>query len=348
MDFLLYDEGFQWAVSQSEIDKRLDQVVASGARKYSPSVWLGDGTPYPSDVSPRSPRMKGTLASWDPYAYLKSEAARRNIRIYPNVLVNRRQPARYTEMRMNRDYTEVFNRLAVADFSEDYFDVRAPAFRTFLLSVLGEFIERYRPEFVVLDYIRTGGVCTSSACQEHYTAHSRRNLTIDVLSHPVNTAAKAAIQGWQEIPIRSLIETLRAENSRHVPTLQLLTTNSPHATDTIDNIQGRHTHAWLRSGLINQSIVMDYSEEPGFERVMNNRAIGLEEWIMIGNYQQVNGSMRPVPGATLKARLMRAQERYDEKVTLGIYIMNLLTPEQIAVLHDAATATTPKPPELLP
>ena len=98
--------------------------------------------------------------------------------------------------------------------------------------------------------------------------------------------------------------------------------------------QGITLTAWLNAGLLTTAVLFDYAPTfPSTQAQSLASAVGAHRvWPLIGNYTYANNTASPVTGLALSHN-WRQVSRQVNPGGLGVYLANLLTPEQVTILR---------------
>lgn len=329
---VIFDEDMSWATSPAAIDERLRRIAEAGFNVYVPCVWHGRGTLFRSRAAPPDARLSDRMAQgWDPLAYLVEKAHARGIAVYPWFTVVHREDNSHPEW-------------AEHGTPEGAYDVHQPGFRNFAVDLMLDVVTRYDIDGINLDYIRAMGVCTSDYCQRSYRARTGMDLLADQAAAR-DPLARGRIQSWQDEAVGSIVHDF-ADRARMLKPKLVISVDG-HAVTAEDRrpLEGRDEIAWANRDWIDVVFDMDYRAVVDIEAERAARARLADSsklWLLVGNYNLIDGSANPRSGKWL-ARVINFAQCIQRDKGLGIYIYSQLNDEQIQALRVTAPPSTRVP-----
>ena len=143
----LFDSGSDIRDRERSIGKQLDRFKSSGLRVVMPYVTTTVGTAlYPSEIVPV--RM---YSDWDPLSVLIREARTRGLQVYPVTCVlacGKQQPQGILQQHPDWALRDEDGR-PIGHISPCH-----PQARDWVVSVMHEIVEKYKPDGLLLDYLR--------------------------------------------------------------------------------------------------------------------------------------------------------------------------------------------------
>lgn len=328
----IFDEGLNWW-SVAGAEKVLQRIKKAGFNVFMPCVWHGRGTIWPSNLAPWD-SANTQVPGYDPLANLMTQAAKYEIEIHPWFTVSLRQ---------RWFLTSYFNSMT----PWGYFDVHNPAFRQFISSLMMEVVSRYRVHGVNLDFIRAGGVPTSSRYVTEYRTLTGRDLIADakLATLPgVDLNQLKELIGWQEAAVRDIVLRVSRQARQVNPNIVISVDATPG--NPLVTIQGQNSMKWADEGLVDVIYSMDYSANPDYTKVRNFQSSMKRPEAMVlfgGNFDRTpEGVVVPRAGSKVAEILTQARSiGYENGV--GLYLYSMLSDEQINVLSSTVFASSAKP-----
>jgi uncharacterized lipoprotein YddW (UPF0748 family) len=253
----LFDEDIFWALSKTNTDAALALLERGGFNLYVPCVWHGNGAYFMSSTKIYADAVRTRIANDDdPLTYLLNEAHKRGISVYP-----------WFTMVLNE--STHLSKYATADLN-GAFDIHNEAFRTFISDLVIDVIKRYPVDGINLDYIRSMGICETTACQEDFSKHYHQNL---LTSTPLSRAIKHtpidigsnSISQWNGAAITSVLTKISSVAKSKEPQIKVTVDSVPLSPDFL--LEGHDSIAWLNSGLIDAVFSMEYGTEPNINGI---------------------------------------------------------------------------------
>ncbi len=143
----LFDSNSDFSDRERSIEKHLDRFKDSGLRIVMPYVTTTVGTAaYPSKIVPNC-----LYSDWDPVSVLMREARARGLQVYPVACVlacGKLQPQgilrQHTEWALKDEVGRPIGHISPCH----------PQARDWVVSVMREIVEKYKPDGLLLDYLR--------------------------------------------------------------------------------------------------------------------------------------------------------------------------------------------------
>jgi len=317
----IFDEAVYWAGTPEQVEHVLDRVAAAGFNTYIPCVWHGQGAIWPSAVAQHWYRNR-ELAARDPLRDFIRAAHARGIRVMPCFTLVLRQHDFYPQF-------------VAGSGRHGVFDVHDRGFREFAAELVAEVVERYPVDGINLDYVRAGQVCYDADCRAGYTEATGRNLLLDLGRIKLDdSAARAAVVGWQRGAVEALVETVARRARRLRPDILISVDAAPWAESVV--IEGQDSLAWADSGLVDLVFSMNYQPEPPWEQLRDLRddmARPARLAVMVSSYVRRGDASELVPrsGPEMVGLVRRAAE-FNPDGAYAVYLYSLLSDEQIAWL----------------
>lgn len=321
----IFDEDVSWALSRSAVQKRIKAIERAGFNHYVVNVWHGMGARYPTDLVYPEPRVRNVLSSgFDPLAELVRAAHEANIKVHLWFTISHREDDRLTEF---------FD----SGTPEGAFNIHLPAFRQFMIDLIGDVVARYDIDGLNLDYVRTIGVCTSSFCEEDYYKRTGYRLSLDLLKRFAVGDARARIQNWQDAAVDDVVKGVASLVRDSGKNIVLSVDAHPKLPGSHRPLQGRNSLKWLESGWIDAVFSMDYARKLDYEKHRQLFAIpnvGPKIVLLAANYDLVESRAKPREPDYLADLIDYHASNFSNSQGLGFYLYNQLTERQIRMLSS--------------
>jgi len=337
-----------------EQDKYLTDGVAttisnlSGAHlnTFIPCVWHGWGAIY--DTSATTGTGTGTtldsryasyFAATDPLEALITQAHNNNIEVQGWFTVGARQVAGWHPA----------NVAPQVGTPAGMFEVHDANFRDWIVNEIVEFAKHYDVDGINLDFIRTGGVSTSSSAIAEYDAiFGLGAYSADqIANYPnITAAALARLRTWQANAVSDIVQRVSQGVKNIKPKVVITTSGAPEKTGDYSD-QGRNEWLWVQNDWVDVAYAMDYGPVPTSHwKLLNARATSpfpgrFAE--MPGNYEYPLGGSIQSRDAVLLNRQLDYYLRKSPESGVALYWYSSLNDAQkwamsSGALHDVALA----------
>lgn len=325
----IFDEGVGW-VSEKGALETIRRIKKAGFNVYIPCVWHGKGARYPTTLSVSEDGLD--FRNSDPLRRLITIAHENGIEVHPWFCVALRQ----------REFLpEFYSR----ETPQRAFDVHRPQFREFITRLVLDVVKRYEVDGVLLDYIRTMGICTCRYCVHAYRELYGRNLYDDMHRKSSKGGLEPHLQQWQDNAIELIVSRIAKEGKKLKPYLIVSVYGHPTPSILPPSTQGRREIKWANKGLIDVIYNGEYSRTPDFEkhqRVKEELKNPSKLIMLLGNYERtIKGKVIP-RNANLLVKLVSCSQRIFPG-GIGIYLYSMLNDDQIEkfVEEDFHTKSIP-------
>ena len=328
---IIFDEGLNW-VTRASADRLCSRIARAGFNVFSPCVWHGRGTIWPSKLAPwdsHNVRAEG----FDPLGNLLQTAERYGIEVHPWFTLSLRQ----------RDF---FPEFYDAGTPVPYFDVHRESFREFISSLIFEVATTYPVHGINLDYVRAGGICVSPLCVKDYRQQTGRNLLLDSqMNQDVPVYDMTQLIAWQSAAVTDLVRRGSMSCRRAKPNIVIST--SGQTGHPLVKIEGGDSGKWADEGLIDVLYNMHYEPNPDFAAISKIQSAMKRPEAMvvgIGNYEEATASspVRSREPAQLAA-LIRTTRTLQQGNGVAVYLYSMLNDAQIEMLRTGVFARPAKP-----
>jgi uncharacterized lipoprotein YddW (UPF0748 family) len=334
----------EWT-KKEELDERLQRIKKAGFNVYMPAVWFGRGTTWPSRHASWDFTLKpnGTEHR-DPLRYAITKAHELGIEVHPWFTL---------VFRWNHSFMPEYGLEGVSEGPHAAFDVHNPAFRAFMTQLVQEVASNYEVDGINLDFARAMGLCGSSTCEQEYQALYNRSLSIDSLAFKISPKQVPTLIQYQEAAVTALIKSISDSLRAVKPSLLISVDGHP---ELVQYMQGQNTVEWVKTGLIDVILQMDYhpkinvsatdavrsrmNDPEALTLLISNMAYGADR----------PGSMKPYPrsGPWMANTISMIRTRWPN-TGIAVYFYKYLTDEQIAALKEGPFSTledtaAPSPP----
>ncbi|NWF57487.1 MAG: family 10 glycosylhydrolase, partial [Syntrophaceae bacterium] len=243
----IFDEGQGW-MSDLGARRTVERIKRAGFNLYSPNVWHGAGTHFPSE---KAPPAKGWPAfPVDPLERLIRIAHAGGIEVHPCFCVALRQ----------RDF---FPGFYAPETPKDAFDLHRPAFRVFMVDLILEVVRRYDVDGINLDFIRTMGTCTCAYCLDAYRNRFGRDLKADLAKTEPDGILNPHIRRWHDEAVGEIVREVSTQAKKIRPGLIVSVDGHPRPDP---NGEGRNEIKWANDGHVDVIFNMIYGKIPDFEQ----------------------------------------------------------------------------------
>jgi hypothetical protein len=315
----IFDEGTGW-ITRNGAEETIRRIKRAGFNVYVPCVWHGMGTRYPSQLAPTE---KDQVFLDDPLEYLIKIAHENQIEVHPWFTVTLRQ----------REFLKQFYEPGTPD---DAFNIHRPEFRSFVVNLMFEVIERYDVDGINLDFIRTQGICKSDFCRIQYDQTYHRSLDVDAEQKSPDGRLNRFVQDWVDKSVAAVVRAVSEQARQRRPGIIISVDGYPMLREQPPNPEGRQEIQWADEGLIDLIFNMDYKKSPDFDRLeavsaelrTSTRVIPL-----LANYEwKTSQTIISRKGSHLAELLKYSRIRMP--YGLGIYIYSMLDDDQLNFLSQ--------------
>jgi len=320
---MILDEGTNWATEEGA-RKVIDDISKTNFNVYVPCVWHGSGSRYKSDIVVQDDRIASLEnVSVDPLQRVIEYANAKNIEVHPWIVVADR----------NRDFLDEY----YDGSPEGAFNVHRPEFRKFITDLAIELANKYHIGGIVLDYIRSKGVCTAEFCINDYKNKFGRDLMVDKDVYLDDGSREEHVQKWLDSSVADIVKSVSSEVKKINSNIKISVCGAPRPSVLPPHPEGRREVVWANNGYIDMILNMDYSQTPDFERIDFVKAeipssVKLIE--LVGNYEK-EGKGAPVfsrDASILNNIMSYCLLRWPDAV--GLYWYDSLNTDQITALTN--------------
>ena len=318
-DLGVFDEGIDWALSKEAIDQRLERIKNAGFNVYIPCVWHGGGARYPSRIGITEKLLSLSISrGWDPLHYLIERAHSMGIKVVPWVTISRSEANIYPEW-------------AGDGVPDGAFDIHNSEFQKFIVSLMMELVNRYDIDGINLDYIRAMGVCLSNRCAEDYrNKFSGHDLFADYKNLGLDVESKDRLGRWQSDAVSDLVRRFSFAAKAVKPNLIISVDANPVFDARQFYSEGRDSILWANNGWIDGVFSMEYGKYIDVEKLHSvERQLKDKNklWIIIGNYDLIDGVPVPRDGGWVRDALLALDTALPRSAT-AVYLYNQLSYDQ--------------------
>ena len=332
---VLFEEDFSW-VTKSGADELIDRAKRAGFDSLVICVWHGRGVTWPSALTQREPRWSAARnAEPDPLGYVIRQAHAQGMEVHAWFAIALRQA---------EIFPQYFDGTGYGDEIPKSFNVHRPEFRDFIVNVVSEVAGRYPVDGINLDYIRSGGVCTSHFCQELYGAQVGRNLLSDVKNMHDSKEAWSAISNWNANAVQDIVARISTLARSRKPAM--LVSVDSHIGKREFELQGADSAAWVNRGFVDVIYDMNYERYIDQERLNDARKRLRDQRrmvLLVGNFERSMLQKEKVfsRDASRVRELMRLSARFGRRgFGSGLYTYKYLSKEQVELLSELSGSGT--------
>lgn len=321
-----FDEDIGWAQSIGVAKQRLNRAKAAGFNVYVPCVWHGKGTRYPSPITEIDSSIGPSVsATHDPLKFLIDHAHSLGIEVHPWFTVSRREWDRY------QDFYQ-------SGTPDQAYDVHNSEFRTFIVSIILDVVDRYDVDGINLDYIRAMGLCTSDACQQNYKKTTGRNLTNDISARHTSNEAYRYLQSWQDGAIADIVSRVAIAAKKMRPNLVISVDGHPRRLNGQRPLEGRAEVTWANNDWVDVIFFMDYRKrfaDTEFDAVRADLTEPEKLFPLFGNFDMVDGHAVARSGTFVTRHFQYAQHKWPRSGA-GLFIFTQMNDDQLEALRTGA------------
>lgn len=325
----IFDEDFGW-IGEVSAKQALERVRKAGFNVFVPCIWQGAGTSWPSRYAPSLPAAAAFPEGGpDAVAGLIDQAAASGIDVllwFYVVHGGWGDPVRPD--------------LRGEDTPAHFYDVHDPRFRSWIVELIEEAVQRYpQAAGVCLDYLRSGSSgWREPAWQDRYAAETGRSLLVDIMT----PSGRASISDWHARACTAILTAI-TRSVRAVGGGKIIAVCAA-ADEADDRLQGRTAREWVNAGLADVLFWMDYRASPDFaqarqvsESLRDPRALVLA----CGNFVPGDNAATTAGDTRSVVRTLAANQQ-QLSADVAVYSYRTLTDEQVAAL-PAVLALDPDP-----
>jgi len=310
-------------LTKIDADELIKTSVASGVDTLIVNVWHGRGAVWSSEKIPMNPIMNRDEMLDDPLKYLISLAKENNIQIYPLISVSHKSREKFDDFEDTPGVNKAFNL-----HEKDVQDM--------ILTITTELINGYSVDGLMLDYIRTKGVCVSRDCILSYKNSTGRSLKLDSKIAKINKEAFKNISQWNKNVVDNiLINIKKITDSASIP----LAVSSHPGHDGF-MMQGADSVSWMNDNLIDQLFSMNYQS---IDKMPKNKLASILEQLkrpedmilIIGNFEKnIDDRSTASPREKIEfERVVNYAKTYNKhNNSLAIFTYRYLSNDHIAYL----------------
>lgn len=330
---IIFEEDVLSWTSKEATDKVLNRIAAAGFNAFSPIVWHGRGTTWPSTFAEWDSWLKAyPKQGYDPLKYLIDRAHEMGIEIHPWFTLTLREGNFLPEF-------------APSGTPDHAFDVHNQDFRHLMANLIAEVVRRYDVDGINLDYVRAVGLCTSDFCKADYAARYGRNLLLDTVQFKL-TRQVPTLLNYQESDVTAMVQEISRD-------IRALKPNIVISTDVIPLIvgldQGQHSIDWENKGLVDVLCRMAYYLDT--DVALTDKIRGLLKnpdalTVVISNVSHGENSPSQAhfsrDGKWLSDTINMIQQHWP-KTGIGVYEYKWLSDEQITAVKAGPFKPLPPP-----
>jgi uncharacterized lipoprotein YddW (UPF0748 family) len=240
---IIFEEDVSAWTTKQGTDELLMRIKTAGFNAFSPVVWHGRGTTWPSKYAEWDYWLKAQpKQDFDPLKYLMVRAHEMGIEVHPWFTLTLREGS-------------FLPQFAPFGTPEGAFDVHMPEFRHLMANLIAEVVSQYDVDGINLDYVRAVGLCTSDFCKADYAARYDRNLLMDTAQFKLTFGRVPTLVEYQESDVNALVEEIAQQIRTIKPNIVL-------SADVIPLIagkdQGQNSIDWENKGLVDVLCRMAY------------------------------------------------------------------------------------------
>lgn len=240
---IIFEEDVRSWTSKEATDELLNRIRIAGFNVFSPIVWHGRGTTWPSAYAEWDSWLKAhPKQDYDPLKYLIDRAHEMGIEVHPWFTLTLRE----------EDFLPQFAPSGTPDHA---FDVHMPEFRRLMANLIAEVVNRYDVDGINLDYVRAIGLCTSDFCQADYRKRFDRNLLLDTAQFKLTLGRVPSLVEYQESDVAAMVQEISQR-------IRAIKSNIVISADVIPFYesaeQGHSSIRWENKGLVDVLCRMAY------------------------------------------------------------------------------------------
>lgn len=240
---IIFEEGVPAWTTRQGADELLKRIKDAGFNAFSPIVWHGRGTTWPSKYIEWDYWLKDQpKQNFDPLKYLIDRAHAMGIEVHPWFTLTLREG-------------NFLPQFAPPGTPEQAFDVHMPEFRHLMANLIAEVVSRYDVDGINLDYLRAIGLCTSDFCKADYQKRYGRNLLLDTAQFKLTFGRVPTLVEYQQLDVAALVQEI-SQRIRHIKPNIVISADVIPFYESTD--QGQNSIDWENKGLVDVLCRMDY------------------------------------------------------------------------------------------
>ena len=240
---MIFEEDVLSWTNRAAADEVLNRVKAAGFNAFSPNVWHGRGSTWPSEYAEWDTWLNThPKENYDPLKYLIDRAHEAGIEVHPWFTLALRE--------------ETFlPQFAPPGTPDRAFDIHMPEFRRLMANLIAEVVSRYDVDGINLDYVRAVGLCTSEFCRQDYLKRFNRNLLLDTTQFKLTFGRVPTLVEYQESDVTAMVQ----EVSQRIRAIKPLIVISADVIPLIAGTeQGQNSIEWANRGWVDVLCRMAY------------------------------------------------------------------------------------------
>ena len=240
---IIFEENVLSWTSKEATDELLSRIKAAGFNAFSPIVWHGRGTTWPSAYAEWDSWLKANpKQGYDPLKYLIDRAHAMGMEVHPWFTLTLRE-------------VDFLPQFAPSGTPDHAFDVHMPEFRHLMANLIAEVVSRYDVDGINLDYVRAIGLCTSDFCQADYKKRFDRNLLLDTAQFKLTFGRVPALVEYQESDVTAMVQEVSQRIRSIKPNIVISADVIPFYESAE---QGHSSVRWENKGLVDVLCRMAY------------------------------------------------------------------------------------------
>jgi hypothetical protein len=215
----------------------------------------------------------------------------------------------------------------------------APQFRDFVVKMVLEHVEKYKPDGINLDYIRIQAGLDSPAAQKEYRRIYGRNLTDD----RTDSKRMAEFAGYC---VNDIVQRISNGAKKIKPDIVVSVCVSLVPKSWGLPANGRNSELWVKKGWIDVSYNMDYGQKLSVKMMDETRKDNSKPYAfveLLGNYDYVKGKCIPRNPKLLAKLVDFCRRKYNDGNGIALYFYKILSNEQIEELRKGPFKELAKP-----
>src|SRR5262249_1511847 len=322
---IIFEEGVLEWTSKEGADRLLTRIKSAGFNAFSPIVWHGRGTAWPSKYAEWDSWLQDQpKEGFDPLKYLIARAHEMEIEVHPWFCLTLQEES----------FLPQFSPPGTPD---NAFDVHMPEFRRLMANLIAEVTTRYDVDGINLDYVRAIGLCTSDFCQNDYKSRYGRNLLLDTAEFKLTFGRVPTLVEYQAVDVTAMVQEVTQRIRAFKPSI-------PISADVIPLIagtdQGQNSIDWANRGLVDVLCRMAHYRD--IDANLNNKIRGLLKnpdvlTVVISNVSiwdemKTKTDYFSRDGKWFADTITAIQKQWPQ-TGIGVYMYRWLSDEQIAALQ---------------